>query len=164
VVLGAVCAASVTMAVLMLGPPATTQQAQSRVVTAELGVVQSTVSGSGTLAPADQANLNFKTSGVLSAVDVSAGQHVAKGQWLAQINASGAQASLTEAQANLSAAQAKLAETIANPSGSTTAGSSSGGAAAATAANASTAPAPAGTVLVAYRSCQRVQRGPPRRR
>ena len=71
VVFGVLCLACVVAAVLLLGPPATTQQAQSRVVTAERGVVQSTVSGSGTLAPADQVNLNFKTSGVLSAVYVT---------------------------------------------------------------------------------------------
>src|ERR1039458_2503724 len=82
VMLGVLCLTSVVVSVLMLGPPATTQQAQSRVVTAERGVVQSTVSGSGTLAPADQDNLNFKTSGVLSAVYVSAGQHVGEGQLL----------------------------------------------------------------------------------
>jgi multidrug efflux pump subunit AcrA (membrane-fusion protein) len=120
VVFGALCVASVAASILLLGPTATATQAQSRIVTAERGVVQKTVSGSGTLAPADQASVNFKTSGVLSAVYVTAGQHVNAGQLLAQINPSSAQANLTQAQANLSAAQAKLAATVADPSGSAT--------------------------------------------
>ena len=114
-VFGVLCLASIAAAVLLLGPPPSSQQTQSRIVTAERGVVQSTVSGSGSLAPADQATVNFKTSGVLSHVDVSAGQHVKAGQLLAQIDAGSAQANLTQVKANLSAAQAKLAATIANP-------------------------------------------------
>ncbi|HST55407.1 MAG TPA: biotin/lipoyl-binding protein [Solirubrobacteraceae bacterium] len=127
--LGALCIAAIVIAFLVVGPPSQSA-ASSRIVTAQRGVVQATVSGSGNLAAGSQANLNFKTSGQLQAVYVKVGQHVTDGQLLAALDSEPAQASLDEAQDNLSAAEDRLqqAETAASSStpasGSTPAGSS----------------------------------------
>jgi macrolide-specific efflux system membrane fusion protein len=95
-------------ALLLLGAPSGSSSSSQRIVTASMGVVQSTVSGSGTLAPATQVNVNFKTGGVLTAVDVQAGEHVGAGQTLALVDPTTAQANLNQAQANLTAAQNRL--------------------------------------------------------
>ena len=120
--LGLACIGAIIAAYELVGPPSTTTSTEIRTTTAELGVVQTTVSASGNLAPASEADLNFKSSGILTGLYVQAGQHVTQGQLLAAIDPTSASVALQEAEANLQAAQAKLAETEANPS----AGSGSG--------------------------------------
>jgi membrane fusion protein, macrolide-specific efflux system len=73
-----------------------------------VGVVQSTVTGSGNIAAGTDVNVNFNTSGTLESVDVSAGQHVSPGQLLATLDPTAAQLSLDQANQNLTAAQDNL--------------------------------------------------------
>jgi macrolide-specific efflux system membrane fusion protein len=123
-------AVGVVLAVLAfaeIGPPASSARTSTQIVTAEQGVVQSTVTGSGNVAAGTETNVNFQTSGTLSNVYVHVGQHVEKGQLLATLNQSSAQLTLHQAEQNLIAAEAQLstAESGASTStGSTTAGSS----------------------------------------
>jgi multidrug efflux pump subunit AcrA (membrane-fusion protein) len=70
--------------------------------------MQQTVASTGTIEPAQQANLNFGVSGQVTAVDVSSGQTVAAGQTLATVDPAALQDDVDQAEANLSAAQAKL--------------------------------------------------------
>ena len=79
-----------------------------RTATADVGTVQSIVSGTGTLEPAGRMNVNFKTAGTLTEVDVKVGDKVTTGQVLARIDGSSQQASLAQAQASLASAQANL--------------------------------------------------------
>jgi macrolide-specific efflux system membrane fusion protein len=123
-------AVGVVLAVLAfaeIGPPASSARTSTQIVTAEQGVVQSTVTGSGNVEAGTDINANFQTSGTLSNVYVHVGQHVEKGQLLATLNQSSAQLTLHQAEQNLIAAEAQLstAESGASTStGSTTAGSS----------------------------------------
>jgi macrolide-specific efflux system membrane fusion protein len=107
VVLACLCAGAIVAAVLLIGPKNSTAAASSRTVTAERGVVQSTVTGSGTL-EAKQTDVDFTSSGQLTEVMVHAGQHVVEGQALAKIDSTGASIALEQAQADLASAQAKL--------------------------------------------------------
>jgi len=70
-------------------------------------VVQSTVSGSGNVEPGTALDVNVQTSGTLSHVYVSVGQHVKQGQLLATLDLTAAQLALDQADQNLSAAQEK---------------------------------------------------------
>ena len=66
--------------------------AAGRTATAEVGTVQSTVTATGNLSPANSENLAFATSGTVTAIDASVGQQVKAGQVLAKIDATSAQA------------------------------------------------------------------------
>lgn len=79
-----------------------------RTVTVSAGTLKQTVSGTGTLEPASQADLSFSSSGTVSSVKVEVGDTVTKGQALASIDSSelaidldSANASLTEAEDTL---------------------------------------------------------------
>jgi membrane fusion protein, macrolide-specific efflux system len=76
--------------------------------TASTTTLKQTVSSSGTIAPAQQANLNFAVSGQVSAVSVTAGQQVTAGQALATVNSASLAASVAEAQASVSSDQSRL--------------------------------------------------------
>ena len=91
------------------GSPPAPVEITTQVVTAATGTMQQTVSTSGTIEPAQQANLNFAVSGKVTAVDVSTGQTVTAGQALATVDPSALQAQLAAAQSTLTAAQARLA-------------------------------------------------------
>jgi multidrug efflux pump subunit AcrA (membrane-fusion protein) len=80
----------------------------TQVVSVTSGTMQQTVSATGTLAPAQEANLDFAVSGKVTAVDVATGQAVTAGQALATIDPSALQQLADAAQASLSSAQAKL--------------------------------------------------------
>jgi multidrug efflux pump subunit AcrA (membrane-fusion protein) len=134
--LGALCVGAIVAAALIVGAPSS-PRAQMRLASVQQGVVQSTVSGSGNLQAASQANLNFKTSGVLAHLYVHAGQQVRAGQLLADLDPSSAQVNVEQAQANLDSANAKLAQVEANPSSAST--SAANGQSQASTANASTA-------------------------
>jgi membrane fusion protein, macrolide-specific efflux system len=83
-------------------------QITTQTVSATTGTMKQTVSTSGTIAPAQQANLNFGVSGSVTAVNVSAGQTVTAGQTLATVDPAALQATVSAAQSSLTAAQAKL--------------------------------------------------------
>src|ERR671937_1986963 len=127
-VLVLLCAGAIAAAVIVVGPPAASK-AESRTVTAERGVVQSTVSGSGTI-EARETDVNFQTGGQLTDVSVKAGQHVVEGQVLGKIKSDDAQLSLDEAEANLRSAKAKLAQAQAQAEASEASAASASAAAA----------------------------------
>lgn len=108
VALGAVAAGGVVAAIVVVGPEQASSTTRERVVTVAKGVVQSTVSGSGNLSPANTTNLSFGTSGKVTKVYVKAGEHVTEGQLLARIDPTPAEVDLAEAQASLQSAQDTL--------------------------------------------------------
>jgi macrolide-specific efflux system membrane fusion protein len=79
------------------------------VQTIATGTITKTVASSGTLEPADQANLDFGASGRVTAVNVTVGQTVTAGQALAAIDSTSLAATLAQAQATLANDQALLA-------------------------------------------------------
>jgi multidrug efflux pump subunit AcrA (membrane-fusion protein) len=78
------------------------------VQTVSTGTITKTVSSSGTIEPASTADLNFGSSGKVTAVKVSVGQTVTAGQALATIDDASLSASLAQAQATLASDQAQL--------------------------------------------------------
>jgi multidrug efflux pump subunit AcrA (membrane-fusion protein) len=140
--LGALLAGAIVAAVLLVGPASGQRSTQTRIVTAQRGVVQSTVSGSGNIAAASELNLGFKTSGTVSSIDIAQGQHVTQGQLLATLDPQSAEVTLEQAKAALQSAEADLAreeETDGESSSQDTSGSSGSGASGASATSASTA-------------------------
>jgi multidrug efflux pump subunit AcrA (membrane-fusion protein) len=121
IILAALAIAAIVVAIVVVGSPATSS-AQERTVTVARGVVQSTVSGSGNLAPANQLDLDFATSGEITHIYVKEGQHVSEDQLLATIDDSSQKVDLAEAKADLQSAQDTLDEV---QSGSSTTASAS---------------------------------------
>jgi multidrug efflux pump subunit AcrA (membrane-fusion protein) len=76
--------------------------------TVATGTVKQSVSATGTLAPADEENLNFSVSGQVTKLAVSEGQTVKKGQTLATIDATSLSAAVAQAQATVAGDQAKV--------------------------------------------------------
>jgi HlyD family secretion protein len=131
VVLAAVAVAIVVAALLELGPPSSSARTSRELITAEKGVVQSTVTGSGNVEPGTEVFANFKTSGTLADVFVSVGQHVHQGQLLATLDPTSAQLAVNQAQLSLDAAQDELTAaedgSSSGSSGASASGSGSGG-------------------------------------
>jgi multidrug efflux pump subunit AcrA (membrane-fusion protein) len=130
--LGTLCVGAIVAAVLVVGPASGSTASTGRTITVGQGVVQSTVSGSGSVQAATQLDLGFKTSGVVTQIFVSQGAHVTEGQLLAELNPDTAEVTLEQARASLQAAEASLVqeeETDGEPSsGSGSSGSGSSGA------------------------------------
>jgi multidrug efflux pump subunit AcrA (membrane-fusion protein) len=91
-------------------------------VTAQQGVVQSTVSGTGNVEPATELDLGFKTAGAVSRILVSQGEEVAQGQLLAEVDPTSAEVTLQQSRASLQAAEATLAQ-VQESGGETSSGS-----------------------------------------
>jgi multidrug efflux pump subunit AcrA (membrane-fusion protein) len=113
------------LAVAEIGPPTSSARTSTQIVTAENGIVQSTVSGSGNVQAGTDVNANFQTSGTLSHVYVKVGQHVNKGQLLATLDSTSAQLSLDQAEQSLTAAQQQLTAAQASASSTSTSVSTS---------------------------------------
>jgi multidrug efflux pump subunit AcrA (membrane-fusion protein) len=109
-VLGVLCVGAIVAAVLVVGPASGSQSSALRTAAAAVGVVQATVSGSGNLQPASQLNLGFKTSGVVTKINVTQGEHVTEGRLLAELDPKSAEVTLEQAKASLQAAEASLAQ------------------------------------------------------
>ena len=77
--------------------------------TAKRGIVQSSVSATGNVTEATSASANFATSGTITAVYASIGEHVKAGQALGKIDPTTARNTLTSAEANLATAKSQLA-------------------------------------------------------
>ena len=107
-VLAIVAVAIIVVAILEIGPPTSSARTSKEVVTAENGVVQSTVTGTGNVEAGTDVDVNFKTSGTLQHVYVSEGQHVIKGQLLATLDPTSAQLGVDQAEEQLTAAQDQL--------------------------------------------------------
>ena len=100
--LAIVAIALVVIAITSLGTGSSSSSAATkRTTTVGKGVVQSTVSGNGTLEPAQKVELGFGASGEVTAIRVKAGQTVTKGEVLAEVDSSSARASLAAAEAQL---------------------------------------------------------------
>jgi multidrug efflux pump subunit AcrA (membrane-fusion protein) len=119
VAVAALAAAAVAGAVVVVGSPAASS-AQERTVTVARGVIQSTVSGSGNLEPANQADVDFATSGEITHIYVKAGDHVAHDELLAKIDPDAANVELAQAQASLQSAQDALDQAQESAAASTT--------------------------------------------
>jgi multidrug efflux pump subunit AcrA (membrane-fusion protein) len=87
------------------GPSITTTNQTESVTT---GTITQTVSSTGTIEPASQANLSFAVSGRVTAINVAAGQTVTAGQSLATIDPTTLAATAAQAQATVSSDQSKL--------------------------------------------------------
>jgi multidrug efflux pump subunit AcrA (membrane-fusion protein) len=110
VALGVAAAILAVIAILALGPASHSATGESRIIKAQQGVVQSTVSASGNVELAHQLDLGFATAGVVSKVYVAAGQRVTPGQLLAELDPKSAEATLEQSRATLQAAEAALAQ------------------------------------------------------
>jgi macrolide-specific efflux system membrane fusion protein len=110
--LGALSAGAIVAAILVVGPASAGSSTVTRTATSARGLVQSTVSGSGNLAPASQLDLGFKTSGTVTHIYVKQGQQVAKGQLLATLDPQSAEVTLQQARAGLQFAEANLASEV----------------------------------------------------
>jgi multidrug efflux pump subunit AcrA (membrane-fusion protein) len=100
--LAIVAVALVAIAITSLGTSSSSSSAATkRTATVGKGVVQSTVSGNGTLEPAQKVELGFGASGEVTAIRVKAGQKVTKGEVLAEVDSSSSRASLASAEAQL---------------------------------------------------------------
>jgi RND family efflux transporter MFP subunit len=125
--LGLVCVAAIGTAIAVIGP-ASAKQAPETTVAAQRGVVQKTVSGSGSLQPARQASLGFSKPGTVSHLYVKEGDRVHKGQLLATLDTADARRALEQAEAQFASADANLASARAGSSSSSPGSSSDQGA------------------------------------
>ena len=104
-----------------IGSSTASSRTEQEIVTAQKGVVQSTVTGTGSLEPVVDEDVNFAASGTIEHVYVHTGERVLKGQLLATLDPTLAQLTLKEARATLAAARTALAtaKTAASTSSST---------------------------------------------
>jgi multidrug resistance efflux pump len=122
----ALAAAAIAIAVVVVGAPAATV-GSGRTATVTRGVIQSTVSGTGNLAPANQLELNFGTSGNVTKIYVTEGQHVSTGQLLARLDDSSAKVAVAQAQADLQTAEDQQASVSSSTTSTASTSSSSAG-------------------------------------
>jgi multidrug efflux pump subunit AcrA (membrane-fusion protein) len=105
---------------LVIGKPATSTPT-FQLVAAVSGTLRQTVSSTGTIEPAQEANLNFAVSGQVTAVAVTVGQSVKAGQVLAKVNSASLSADVAQAEATEASDAAKLSGDQAAGSGVTAA-------------------------------------------
>jgi multidrug efflux pump subunit AcrA (membrane-fusion protein) len=110
--LGVLCLGAIVIAYTTVGQASQSAASSRRTATVAKGVVQSTVSGSGSLKPAANVSVNFGTTGTLTGVFVSVGDHVKSGQLLAEINPSAALSSLHSAEITLSTDKAAYQDAV----------------------------------------------------
>jgi macrolide-specific efflux system membrane fusion protein len=89
-------------------PSAASTATDYRSTTVSTGTIRQAVSASGTIQPADTEDLSFSSAGAVTAVYVTAGQVVTKGQKLATIDSAPLRSAVAQANATLAAAQARL--------------------------------------------------------
>jgi macrolide-specific efflux system membrane fusion protein len=77
-------------------------------VTVSSSTVSQSVTTTGTIEPAQEADLSFAVSGTVTSVPVSVGDKVKKGQELAKVGTSSLKSAVTLAEANLTAADESL--------------------------------------------------------
>ena len=137
-VLFAVAAAAlIGLGISQLGTPVSSARTSTELVTAQSGVVQDTVSGSGNVEPGVEQAVNFATGGTLQSIDVRVGERVKKGQLIATLDPSAAELTVSQAQDNLKAAEDQLS--------AAQTGGSSGSASTPSSSSASTKPTSAAT-------------------
>jgi membrane fusion protein, macrolide-specific efflux system len=79
-----------------------------QLVAAESSTLRQTVSSTGTIEPAQQANLNFAASGQVTSVAVTVGQKVKAGRVLAKVSSASLSANVAQAEATEASDAAKL--------------------------------------------------------
>jgi len=77
-------------------------------VSATTSTIRQSVSATGTIQPANRADLSFAVGGTVTSLPVAVGDQVKVGTTLATVDAAGLQTALTLAQANVSATQDQL--------------------------------------------------------
>ena len=120
IVLAAVGVLAAVLGILQIGSPTSSARTAKEIVTAERGIVQSTVTGSGDVEPAVDDSVSFQTSGTLQHLYVKQGDHVVKGQLLATLDPSSAQDTVDQAEQELTAAKDSLGAAESASSSSTT--------------------------------------------
>lgn len=101
----ALVAAAVIIWVVRRNPAAQVSQVTG---TVSRQTVRTTVGASGTIEPAQQADVSFPSGGTVRSVEVAVGDTVTKGQALATIDPAALQAAVETAQAQLAAADSQL--------------------------------------------------------
>lgn len=121
------CVAAIALAATSVGGSTAATQTSTETIAAQRGVVQSTVTGTGTLEPASELDLGFKTAGTVSAIYVHKGEHVVAGQLIAVLDPASVEVTLEQARASLKSAEASLIkeEEDGGESSSTSSGASS---------------------------------------
>jgi HlyD family secretion protein len=112
---GVLALIALALVVLIAGDvlfPRSSGGTQARTFAVQRGSVQSAVTGTGTVVPAAQQNVNFRVTGQLTEVDVKVGDHVGAGQVLAKVDTRSYQAALDQANASLQQALANLNNTL----------------------------------------------------
>ncbi len=104
----------------VIGKPSTSTPA-FQLVAAVSGTLRQTVSSTGTIEPAQEANLNFAVSGQVTSVAVTVGQTVKAGRVLAKVNSASLSADVAQAKATEASDAAKLSADQAAGSGVTAA-------------------------------------------
>lgn len=162
-VLGLISAAAIAAAIATIGP-ASAKEAPETAVAAQRGVVQKTVSGSGSLQPAREDTVGFSNPGTVSRLYVKEGDRVHKGELLATLDTAAARRGLEQAEAQLASAEAELASARAGSSSSPSSsspssdGSSGGDSAASHAAGVSSAKASLLNAKISLGNAQRALR------
>jgi multidrug efflux pump subunit AcrA (membrane-fusion protein) len=77
-------------------------------VSATSSTIRDSVSASGTIQPAQRADLSFAVSGTVTSLPVAAGDQVKAGATLAMVDSASLQSAVTSAQANVTATQDQL--------------------------------------------------------
>jgi HlyD family secretion protein len=88
--------------------PAAQQSAPLRLASVTRGVVRASVSGTGSVVPARQVNVNFRVAGQLAEIDVKVGDRVKVGQILAKLDPRSQLQAVEQARAALESARAAL--------------------------------------------------------
>lgn len=102
---GAVVVAAGAVGGWALARPDESSATTTITATATVGTIRQTVATTGTLAPAQRADLTFQVSGTVTAVPVAVGDKIAKGATVATVDATDLQTAVDAAQAGVSAAQ-----------------------------------------------------------
>jgi len=85
-------------------------------VAVEKGTITTSISGTGQVAPVNQADLKPKVSGEITKINIENGQEVLNGEIIAQIDAQDAEQAIRDAKINLESAELALKK-LKNPSG-----------------------------------------------
>jgi len=81
-------------------------------VTVERGNIEATVDATGSVEPAAQVTLSFRTGGILSSLPVAEGDQVREGEILAEVSAAELSLAVTQAQLALTSAEASQAKLL----------------------------------------------------
>jgi multidrug efflux pump subunit AcrA (membrane-fusion protein) len=111
--LAAALVAVLAVGLASIGSPSSASADAGSTTTVRTADLSATVSATGNVSSATDVAVNFQgTGGTVTAIYVTPGQKVLKGQRLAAVDDTAAQQSLASAQANLASAQAQYAITV----------------------------------------------------